>query len=351
MPALTKSTQYRSFIHDRDLALEKFNRDTQKKISDLAKNYFDQVLFLISHRLHFLNGFNSRNRQILDGLYAEIDHRMRMLAMEMAPIIQASRKQVTYLAFAGEVEAIGRALTKPYVIDKPDYAEDPEHVIARMYYLLKKIADKICEEIEHGYVMEKKPAEIYDKVLTKLPKVNYYKKPPRELKPLQEAATLTSKVRSATKLNFVDDEEWQNIVKAYKDEYIPKNRSLEFDVEIKGEEEAESWYGWEIEKELTNDFLQRVKDGLTQAGDETGIDDLLWVAILDNKTRDEHRLKDGLTSTEIESKLDNEWSDFEDDSTVAPSDGECRCRSVPYVKDLPESQGIDYAGFNQWLNG
>jgi len=137
-------------------------------------------------------------------------------------------------------------------------------------------------------------------------------------------------------------------VSMYKDEYIPTNRNLAYDLEAPGTD-LEEWYGWEIEQDVNYEFLQIVKEGSSEAVKQAGIVDLMWVAVLDDRTREEHRLKDGLTSSEIEAKLETEWADFDDQETVAPSGFNCRCRSVPFYGDLPDAPEVNYRDFDTWL--
>lgn len=342
MPKLTANTKYRSFIRERDIALEKFLHDAQKELSDIGYAAFKHILFMVSHRYRFVNGFTPHSRIVLDGLYAEIDHAFRIAAHKMTAVVLKLRENTTYLTYAGEVEAIARVLGHKQA-KNISVTHDAASVEARLYYLLTKIRDRMTEAIERGFVNGEDP---YPKVLACIPKVKRYKVPPRELKPLKEAS---AELRDSASLNFMDDEKWAQILQAYKDEYIPENRNLAFDIEM-GEPDLEEWYGWEIEQEMNEDFLAQVRDGTNAAAQDAGVTDLMWVAVLDDKTRDEHRMKDGLTSSEIESKLEGEWSDFEDDATVAPSGFNCRCRSVPYVADLPEVEPVSYEGFNAWLN-
>jgi hypothetical protein len=351
MPALTVVPKYRKFINDRDKALEKMLQNTLKRVSDISHGSFKNILSSITVSYGAINDhnrFTSHARRILDALYATIDGEMRMLAHLLDRPIYDLRRAATTLAYAGELEAISRVVQ--VTSGQKNIARSPMVSTiadgAKCFAALTKIQGKIRDEIERGYVQAIPLDLVLKKVKTHLPKVLRYKKPPRELAPLKEAFT-EEWAQDAT-LDFISEEDWRNVVSLYKDEYVSKARDLAFDVEI-GEPEAEEWYGWEIEQNIVHDFLYAVRDGGETAAEQAGIDDLLWVAILDDHTRPEHRLKSGLTSSEIEAKLDDEWADFDDQGTVAPSGFKCRCRSTPYVKDLPEVEPVNYKDFDEWL--
>lgn len=355
MPALSKIPSYRKFINDRDRVLEVFQRNCQKEISDITYDAFKHILFTINHRFRMVNDhtrFTSHGRMIIDSIGHETDAALRHLAHSMLGPIKTMRRLSVNLAVAAEFEAINRvikhAVATPRRMRAPKISDDTSQLEARLYADLTRVRNKITNAVESGYVNKSTVDKVYDRVVKVLPKVKRFKVPPKELKPLREATTPDDLEDSAT-LDFMSDSEWRELIDQYKNEYIPKHRNLSFDAEI-GEPELEEWYGWEIENAIADDFVNQIKDGQIDAANQAGISDLMWVAILDDKTRPEHRLKDGLTSSEIDAKLNNEWADFEDDSIVAPGGDNCRCRSVPFVPDLPEAPEVNYGDFDQWLN-
>lgn len=352
MPTLNSVPSYRKFTNDRDKALEAMLRRTQKRVSDLSKGAFDNILVAVQlkyRQINEHNRFTHKGRLVLDSLYGDVDYQLRMLADLIGTEVDKLQRATKTLSYAGELEAIGRVFDRRFHMRTPAYrGKDFTH---SAYLSLSNMGAKIRKEIESGYVQEKDLDKVLERVKEQFPKVVRYKQPPRNLRPVKEAGLDNDAQDWAddATVDFIDDAEWRNVVQLYKDEYIPKNRNLTYDVEV-GEPELEEWYGWEIENHIADDFLSQVKDGMVDAANEADISDFLWVSILDDRTRDEHRLKNGLTSTEIQAKLDGEWADFEDDSIVAPGGYNCRCRSTPYVANLPEVAPVNYKDFDTWLN-
>lgn len=348
MPSLNQNKKYRTFINQRDRALEVLLRHCLKETSDISRSVFDHILNMIILRYRLIDDhsrFTNRARMVLDSIYHEIDHTMRILSSAIAARVSQMDKLVTTFAYAGEVEALSRLFGKSLRAVSPDVPD--RRIEDQVYLALTKLQGKIRIEIEKGYVQKEDVDTLIARIKKVLPKVKRFKTPPKELKPLKEASA--DEWTKTASVDFIDESDWAQILSQYKTEYVPTNRNLSYDVEV-GEPETEEWYGWEIEQNITDAFVNRVKDGMVQAATEAGVEDFLWVAVLDDRTRPEHRMKDGLTSTEIETNLEDKWADFDDQASVAPSGFNCRCRSVPYVADLPEAPPVDYGDFNEWLN-
>jgi hypothetical protein len=127
----------------------------------------------------------------------------------------------------------------------------------------------------------------------------------------------------------------------------PDDQTLFYDVTTGEEKER---YTWEVEQELTEDFVQSVRSGEQEAAKAQGINDFMWIAILDKATDECCALRDGHSSSEIEDMLDQGKLDSEDcDAIVAPGHFNCRCQSAPMTDDLPERVEIDYGSFDDWL--
>lgn len=357
MPSLSSVPKYRDFINERDKALERMLRNTHKRMSDLTKSALDGVVTSVMLRYRGINDhtrFTTKGRASLDALYADLDHQFRYLTHLLVPVIERLRRASTTLAYAGELEATCRVLGISREARSITHVGD--RIEPKVYAALTKLLGRVRTAVEQGYAQGQSLDEVVRSVERTFPKVVGYKVPPRELKPLKEA--FAPEWADDATVDFISDDDWRNVVSLYKEEYVPKNRKLTFDVDV-GEPELEEWYGWEIEQDVTADFLARVRDGSVEAANQAGVTDFMWVSVIDDKTRPEHRLKNGLTSSEIEAKLSGEWQDFDDTATVAPSgmhrfsgydDPNCRCRSTPYVADLPEVDAVDYKDFDTWLN-
>lgn len=361
------SAYYRNWSDARDKALEAIHRRCQQEISDLARRSFLNIVHAtLSYMRHVDddNRFTARGRAYMDQARYFVDTELEQLTYSMLTPITHMRMRVLRLAHASELEVLAR-LKSTTLSGKPpeltvsrtmpaSQARIRAALQARIRAALHRLGDKLKQEIERGYVNSKTADEIVVAVKSRFPKPVRYKRPPRELKPFREVEASGfdyEKPKAQASLSFVTDDEWDDIIDSYKKDYVPLYRGPEyvFDKDI-GAPELEEWYGWEIEQEVAQDFVERVRDGQVQAANDAGIDDMIWIAILDDKTRPEHRAKHGLTSREIEAKLENEWADFEDQTIVPPGGFNCRCRPAPYDSSLPEAPEFIYEDFDTWLN-
>lgn len=160
----------------------------------------------------------------------------------------------------------------------------------------------------------------------------------------------------------IDPTTWSKIVDDYTEQYLPQDRSPAsvFDITdpytdkpVEDIPSEDAIYGWEIERDVTHDFVQEVRDGQIDAAKENGIDEFVWIAIIDEKTCDNCcAWRNGLLTSEIEQRLTDE-PDLADycDATVPPAHFNCRCSLAPASKDLElvdETQNIK--DFDEWLN-
>jgi hypothetical protein len=346
------SLYYRNWAKVRDLILEELHRRAQREESDAARRAFKNILNAVGAHYRKITEetrFSALAFSVIAGLHAYIDQEMDRLTSEIFVIAKRLSRQAHVFSYATEIEVLARLKGISPRAETPDTIEKNE-LYFRIRNALFRFGNEIKNALNQAHVLGEDVDACLARISKRFPKPLRYKRPPRELKPITEASEFGTKKASAT-LDFLDQEEWQGIVDAYKKEFIPKHRGPEyvFDVEL-GEPEAEEWYGWEVEQEITNDFLNGVRDGTNEAAQEAGIDDLMWVAVLDDKTRPEHWAKHGLTSRQIEKKLEGEWADFEDQTIVPPGGFNCRCRAVPYDSSLPSEPAVDYEEIDAWIN-
>ena len=169
-----------------------------------------------------------------------------------------------------------------------------------------------------------------------------------------EVDPLKAKVDQETKqyaFGTVDDETWQDIVADYQKKYIPKFRGPDADTGIlKPGEDEETYYGWEAEQNLTTDFVDKVRDGQIDAARENGINDFVFIAVIDDKTDDCCLSKDGKLISELQ---DNGGSNADGDceGVIPPLHFNCRCTIAPVSDDLPEAEPrTTFEDFDTWLN-
>ena len=81
-----------------------------------------------------------------------------------------------------------------------------------------------------------------------------------------------------------------------------------------------------------------------------GIEEFVWVSIIDNKTCEDCCLpRNGLTTLEIREKLVNGDLNSDDcDTLVPPGHFNCRCQLVP-VASVDQVEGPDWKSFGEWL--
>ena len=348
------SPYYRNWVEQTDRALEAVHRRCQQEIADISRRSFLNIVNAVSASMRRVGGdnrFTSAGRAHMQSAQKYVDSEFEHLAIQICGPIARMQRRVLILKFSSELEVYARLKGTTFSGNPPD-APDLAPIFSRVHAALFRLGGKLKDEIERGYVLAKTPEEIIDSVKAKFPKPRRYKVPPRELKPFREVETVWENKHplAQASLSFVTDAEWEDVVDAYKDVFVPQFRGPEyvFDREI-GEPELEEWFGWEIEQEVADDFVDQVRNGMIPAAEAAGITDLMWIAIIDDKTRPEHRAKHGLTSREIQAKLDNEWADFDDQSIVPPGGFNCRCRAAPYDSEMPDAPEFHYEDIDSWL--
>jgi hypothetical protein len=157
--------------------------------------------------------------------------------------------------------------------------------------------------------------------------------------------------------NFnVDDEDWDSILDDYMIKYVPKWRitsTVQPDparsshvagiAEPEEGEEGNVIYGWQLERDITNDFVQSVRDGENDGATASGVTDFVWVAVLDDRTDECCEERDGLTTSQIEEQIHDDYDAY------PPIHPNCRCRLVPAADGLEEIANYTSEEFQNWL--
>jgi hypothetical protein len=174
------------------------------------------------------------------------------------------------------------------------------------------------------------------------------------VKPLKEAAAPSGAVTFST--GVIDPATWSDVIDDYFEQEIPGPRGpydkmVFFNVGDAGDVEFTERYEWELEQEMTQDFVEQVRSGQVDAANENGIEDFMWIAVIDRDTDECCSDRDGLSSGEIEAQLSSgELDPDECDATVPPGHFNCRCAPAPISNDLPEESPPDFGSFNDWLD-
>ena len=367
-----ESPKYRQFIEDRDRALEELHTKAQLEISDVLRGAFQKALHTVSHNYSAFaaNGFQSYQKQ---GLILQINNVLRSqfltTSFEIFGLAIKLRTNAFTLSFAGEVEAIARTLDQGLVayLSGQDFTKKIEqpapsggHLLDRIQLYLDRIERRILDAVQLSSVLEEWPQEALERAHSALPKTKKILRPKRILKkPILEAVrNKEADDDTAIKLGvrkssfLIDETEWQSILDDYKKEFVPKWRGPDEVIGKFKDEEGltKEWYAWELEQELTQDFVQQVRDGQVQAAKDNGIKDFVWIAVIDDKTDECCSWRDGLTTSEIEHQLRTTRKDDECRASVPPAHFNCRCTLAPILDGAPESPPSNIGDFEEWLN-
>lgn len=370
---LYDSKRYTDFNKARDLALEVLLRKCHLETSEILGVFLQASLDLISARypLIVMAGFNTAQGKATT---VQLDAAIHAMANQLLPRVIESivrmRKHSALLAYAAEVEAMARALggggrvnaTKSALTQSStaDLA-DSGSLIGRVDLEFSRIRRDIMDAVELSRVMESPLDECLERVKKSFPPEKRYKRPPRVLKSpsLREAddvegwdTALSFRVKDGKSTlveGFIDPEEWAEMVDNYMTRFTPSLRAPD----LAWEEGEEITYGWQVEQQVTHDFVSTVRAGQNKAAAERGIKDFIWVAILDSDTCKECcAWRNGLTTREIEAQLKGKHKDDDCDSLVPPAHFNCRCDISPMVNtdEWPEETPPDFGAFDEWLN-
>lgn len=365
---LSSSPRYRSFTRARDEILE--------VILNRYLNSASEIVSLLKHQcVDLVAGLAASHALTPPAMHKKlpvVETRIRWLCeMSAAATYDLAlklRRSSYTLAHVGEAEAIARALGKPMRAQLTRHtligvaSEDAPSggpLRERLVLYFSKLSDQIAQAVRYSMLLEEPSDEAKARLLRAFPRARTLKRFKRNLKPvpMREASKnlpnqdpeITDEIKAAPNslvTGFVDDEAWNQVVSDYLGENLPGPRGPSDIIEVSGQER----YEWQVEQELMQDFVDRVRDGQVDAATENGIEDLMWIAIVDDATDDCCLKRDGLTSSEIEEKLKGEWKHDECQASVAPAHFNCRCVMAPVSKDLPETTPPDYGDVDQWLN-
>ena len=144
----------------------------------------------------------------------------------------------------------------------------------------------------------------------------------------------------------IEQSAWEKLVSDYVSEEIFPRGPLDI-ISSPGVTDA---YAWELEKEVTQLFVDQVRRGEHEAAKDNGIPDFIWISVIDNVTDECCKWRDGLTVTEIETQLKGKHSNDKCQTIVPPAHFNCRCALAPLTDDLPSSPPPDLGDFEDWLS-
>jgi hypothetical protein len=233
-------------------------------------------------------------------------------------------------------------------------------VFDRIIHSLTVISHKLMSAIEYSRIRGETREELIPRLLKALPQVKKTKRHKRALKPvIKEASKIIKKGTEFEVKAFIPENEWQIMVTNYMNDYIPSNRGPEsiYDVDYDVPEVSAGTaavvtverYGWDLEREMANNFVSSVRSGQNEAANQNGIVDFSIIAIIDDHTCDECCGDygcidfDGKTTKEVEEMTEGEQS-------APPFHFNCRCSMAPMLDNMPDLEQSNEEEFNQWLN-
>ncbi len=333
--------------------LEKILHWNLSAVDQIISKLKDKVLLAIGNP-QIVNQFKLYGNGYIKG-------EMHFAAIQIAEIVKRNRAMIYLISHAGETEAMARALNKTLTANtktKPRKSLEMPcggSVDDRIFISFERLSRCIQDAIQLGTILEETPDELKMRVAKCFPKTRQVTKTPalkrRKLKESNSDDEMISKVSTG----ITDDEMWQVILDDYRATTLPDkifkrgpdDRTMFYDVTT---EETSERYTWEVEQEITEDFVREVRAGTQDAARDHGVVDFMWIAVVDSHTDDCCLIRDGKSSSEIENQIEDGTIDGDEcDAIVAPAHFNCRCDSAPMDADLPEAEPIDYGGFDDWL--
>lgn len=350
---LNHSSAYKKFIHDRDKALEVIHNKSQAKVSDVLRGTFLHSVQAMTYFYSRLKGTN----KILTLTEQTISRIFDSATIQVTQEFEQMRKRVYLLSYAGEAEALARATGKFHNVQldpaklnakKKSTTLNQAPLHERIKYTMDKLKRRLLDAMHLSVIQDDDMETFQNRILRVLPAHRIVRQPRRILKPLKEASTPIGGGRSMT-TGFISDDDWKDMTNDYLTDYVPENRGPEnLDIQLG---EGTPQYAWELEQEMTQDFVQQVRDGQVDAANQNGYTDFVWIAIIDNRTDDCCLWRDGMTSSEIELALEKKSGNDEcDGAIVPPGHFNCRCTLAPVTDNIPEQPELNIGDFTAWLN-
>jgi hypothetical protein len=357
----TKSSIYVNFTNERDRVLEKILHVHLNAIDNIVRKMKKKVLTM-GHERRFVDAF-VRNST------GPLRHEFDLAAVQVSKIAERLRAESYFFAHISEAEAMGRTLGKPqryYCHTKTLHAKpmhDGVNLQDRMQLALNRLRSKVEDAYSLSVVQQSNREETDKRVTRAFPITRPKPKTTRALKKhVREAGGISSSFKGqrgqdifSMNYGFADDDLWDEVLDDYTTEELPdsiyargpEDKTLFYDVTTETNEER---YSWEVENEVTEDFVRSVRSGTQDAASENGITDFMWIAILDKVTDECCRVRDGQSSSDIENALDEGKIDEDEcDAIVPPGHFNCRCKSAPMADDIPDTDMSSYNSLDDWL--
>jgi hypothetical protein len=352
---LSGHVRYTRFIASRDRALEVILSNALSEIDDITREAFTQAKGIVASQYSAVVAqffFTNGARNTIQSIDHSIDLVFHGASMRILDRIKRLRRNSFLLSWAGEVEAVSRArgemaraalprhrLTK--VADSK--TRDGEQILNRLLLGFNRVRREIIDAVELSRVMEDPIDLALSRVDRAFPK-RTISGTAGQLRRVKEA----DKKQGETDFSdlFIDDSEWEDMLDSYKSQYVPKWRAP-------GEQEKpddDERYSWEVEQDIKQDFVSKVQNGQHSAAKQMGIDDFVFIAVVDDKTDECCLWRDGKLLSEIKEEIGEDFEEEEDEGCkglVPPLHFNCRCRIAPYTDTKEEAPTL--GDFDEWL--
>ncbi len=356
--------RYRMWVKQRDRALEDLHTHAQLETADIMREMLTHVLLVAKAQF---TGMKAGYPASIDWFEAGVRHQFQKSAERLFHVIASLRTRSYLLARASESEIIAqmqrRTVTATVTKAKLHELKFREsmvggHILHRINLYCDKLRRKITSYAQSAAMSATDELDFARSIMVAFPKPRRVVMPRRILKPqLMEADySISDKPKADIAIDNIDDEAWQDMLDTYMTDYVPKTRAPEFVVEQPEVTGQDTWYAWEFERDMTNEFVQSVRDGQIDAANENGITDFVWIAIVDDRTDRCCLWRDGLLVSEIEAQI-GDHEDEDDECNVDTGEGltppihfNCRCTLAPATDNLPDKPDDGAKDFEDWLN-
>ena len=353
---------YVAFTRERDLALERLLNRAHKRQSAILSQAIaemDRLLTIYWPSIERTGFFLSTARKDFDQLIHLIEAAFRLTVNPLAGEF-VNLQHITYkLTRVSQAEALARAGVKtarliPAVLSHGPEGS-PDQVHARVELSVLTLVERIKKALRGARIGELGLHDTRVRVSRVLPKVTRVARPKNTLLDPKRMMTESdsSEIKAgSTKIltGLLDRDEWQDIVDSVSgpDVYPFRNEDTVFDTPNPNAS-GEEYFTWEAERDTTHEFVQQVRDGKNQAANDAGIQDFVWIAVVDKATDDCCMWRDGLTTSQIEEELKGAHSDDECDAITPPAHPNCRCDIEPVTSDLTDEVNPAIPEFDTWL--
>jgi hypothetical protein len=370
--SLLDSPKYRRWVKERDRALEQLFQTSQRKSADLLRRFMREVLYaakglhphLENPSARAIDRFEYHTRALGHQLAKDLTGGLFALLRNAYVLAKASEFEIMAQHRVGGRESVNKisAQDADAMIVKNSMAGGDRH--KRVQHYVDRLVRKIVSQATAS-TLSNEPvdaATFMQDISAAFPRGRVVKRPKRVLSPrLMEAENEGDGYDVA--IDDIDEEVWNTLLDAYKEEFIPQWRGptdtydpFGFGLdELPTPDDKYTLYAWEFERDQANEFVRSVRDGQVAAANDIGVTDFVWISILDNKVDACCQWRDGLLTSEIEKQLKDHADEDADcnldasDQTVPPIHFNCRCSIAPATDDIPNKPDDGANEFYDWL--